>query len=66
MDPSNPRPKIRCLVAFPMKDGHVWPLKPNVVTLVEAVAYKKLGYAVLVDPEDEAELARWEQLHRDK
>lgn len=38
--------------------------KTEVVTLEEAAEYARLGYAVFVDPQDEAELARWEQLHR--
>lgn len=37
---------------------------PKVVTLAEAAIYHRLGFMVFVDPESEADLARWDQLQR--
>lgn len=38
--------------------------EPRMMPLEEALDYATVGFAVLVDPMDEAELVRWEQLQR--
>jgi hypothetical protein len=37
---------------------------PRMMPLEEAVEYQRLGFVVFVDPQDEAELVRWEQIQR--
>ena len=59
----DPRPTIHCLIAWPLPDGECI-LSKYVVSLAEAADYQSLGFMVLVDPLDEAKLARWEQLNR--
>lgn len=66
MDPSRPdRPVLHALVG-----EYVDPFgligDGQYVTLSEAVEYQRLGFWVLVDPQDEAELTRWEQGERAK
>lgn len=59
----DPRPVITALIGY-----HVEPFgvigSPKIVPLDEAAQYHALGFAVLVDPADEAELATWERRHR--
>jgi hypothetical protein len=55
------KPTIRALIAWPRLHGHVFLSKQQTVTLEEAVDYKRLGFAVLVDPADERLLAEWER-----
>lgn len=64
LDPTDPRPEIRALIAWPLDQGHVLLARQDCVRLEDAALYRQLGFAVLVDPADEAVLARWEQLHR--
>lgn len=62
------RPKVRCLVAKQLPNGEyiVRPRAPMFadITLDDAVEYAKLGWEVMPDPFDQAELVRWEQLNR--
>lgn len=55
------RPTIRCLVAYPLALGHVIPSRHDTVTLDEAVEYQRLGFVVLVDPEDEKLFHEWQR-----
>ena len=38
--------------------------EPRIMPLDEAVEYARVGYVVFVDPSDEQDLARWEQMQR--
>lgn len=72
------RPKIRALVACfspvfgvvghgpvaltdSVPEAHVW---PKLIPLEEAVDYMQGGFAVLIDPQDERDLAMHERLER--
>lgn len=57
------RPGIRALVAY---DALPYALivREEVVTLEEAAEYALVGFNVLVDPQDEEDLVRWEQIQR--
>jgi hypothetical protein len=37
---------------------------PRMMPLEEAAEYQRMGFVVFVDPQDEAELVRWEQIQR--
>ena len=37
---------------------------PRVMPLEEAVDFQRAGFVVLVDPGDESDLVRWEQIQR--
>ena len=37
---------------------------PRMMPLEEAAEYQRLGFVVFVDPADECELVRWEQIER--
>jgi hypothetical protein len=59
----DPRPTLRCLVAWPLPNGdHI--VRRSVVTLDDAAQFRAFGWHLLIDPASEQELARWEQLHR--
>lgn len=63
-DPSDPKPALRGIAAYIMPDGKVYLSKLPTVSLDEAEQLHRLGWAVLIDPEDEQALARWEQMQR--
>lgn len=57
------RPIIHCLVAyFVAPFGCV--MEPRMMPLEDAAEYARFGFAVLVDPEDERDLATWERYQR--
>jgi len=39
---------------------------PRIMPLEEAVDYQRVGYVVFVDPGDEEDLVRWEQVERSR
>lgn len=53
------RPQIRCLVAIEVAEGIF--TESGLVSLELAAELKEKGYAVLVDPADEADLATFER-----
>ena len=55
------KPPIRALVGIMGPAGLAW---DKLVSLEEAVLYHELGVLVLVDPQDEADLATWERQQR--
>ena len=57
------RPHLHCLVAYV---SPVFGLvsEPRVMPLEDAVDYAHAGFAVLVDPQDERDLAMYERLER--
>ena len=55
------KPIIRALVGIMGPAGLAW---WKLVTLEEAARYHELGAMVLVDPDDEMELATWERSQR--
>ncbi len=57
------RPTVRALVGWMLPNGE-FVVRKNVVSLEQAADYAQYGWAVLVDPMDESQLARWNQLHR--
>lgn len=66
LDPAEPKPELYAIVGWPLAQGHVLLTKQERVTLDEAEMFHRLGFLVLVDPESESILARWEQLNRRK
>ncbi len=56
------RPPIRCLIGWLLPDGHVL-MRWGLVPLDDAETFHRYGWAVLVDPDDEAQLARYHHLH---
>ena len=63
-DPSDPKPAVRAIAAYMLPYGDVVLSKLPTVTLEEAEEFHRLGWAVLIDPADEADLAKWEQTQR--
>lgn len=57
------RPPIRCLVAYFSPTFGLLTI-PRVISLAEAADRAAMGYAVLVDPADECDLATYERQHR--
>lgn len=57
------RPTLQCLVGF-VSPAFGIVGTPRIMSLEAAVDYAQFGFAVLVDPENEADLARWEQIQR--
>ncbi len=57
------RPALHALVAF-WSDPFGLVSEPRVMPLEDAVDYLRFGFAVLVDPEDERDLAMFERLER--
>ena len=55
------KPVIRALVGIFGPTGLAW---WKLVTLEEAARYHELGVMVLVDPQDEADVATWERYQR--
>lgn len=53
------RPVIHCLVSYEWKDGEF--TEPALVSLELAAELKERGYAVVVDPADERDLATFER-----
>jgi hypothetical protein len=75
----DPRPRLTCLVVKPALGGDCYvgvlglPLlngereaRECIVALEDAYKFIEMGWVIFVDPADEAELARWEQLHQQK
>ena len=58
----DPRPEIRCLVAFQLPDGR-FIIRRELADLATAEEFHRYGWAVLLDPDTEAQLARWQQIH---
>jgi hypothetical protein len=56
------KPRLRALVAFDLHDGCFTDSAFVGLDLAAELAAK--GYAVLVDPQDERDLAMWERLNR--
>lgn len=59
------RPELRCLIGWAGVGNYVW-IRRDLATLEKALDYQRAGFMVLVDPETEAELARWEQINSRK
>lgn len=57
------RPVIRALIAWEALPD-ILVVRKSLVTLEQAVEAKRLGWAVLIDPESEQALATWEREHR--
>ncbi len=59
------KPTLHALVAF---FSPVFGLvsEPRMMPLEDAVDYQRAGFVVFVDPQDEEDLARWEQIERSK
>lgn len=62
MEPDD-RPTLHALVAY-FSPAFGLLSEPRVMPLEEAVDYAKAGFAVLVDPADEWDLALYERLQR--
>ena len=62
MDPTE-RPVIYALIALDALPDMLI-VRKSLVTLEQAVEAKRLGWAVLIDPESEHALATWEREHR--
>ena len=58
------RPAIRCLVCFPIEADPDWWTESAIVSLELAAELQTKGYVVLVDPQDERDLAMYERLVR--
>lgn len=58
------RPHIRALVCYPVKAEPEWWTDSAIVSLELAAERQAKGYIVLVDPQDERDLAMWERLVR--
>jgi hypothetical protein len=56
------KPVIRCLVAYPYIEGDF--TEAAVVSLEVAAELAEKGWAVLVDPMTERDLAAWERVQR--
>jgi len=56
------RPLVHCLVSIELHPGFF--TDAAVVSLELAAELREKGYAVLVDPADERDLAMWERLQR--
>lgn len=57
------RPKLRALVAYFCAPFGLLTV-PKLMPLEDAVDHAKYGAVVLVDPQDERDLAMWERLQR--
>ncbi len=57
------RPHLHALVAFFCAPFGLMS-EPKVMPLEDAVDYARFGFVVLVDPQDERDLAMWEILER--
>ncbi len=62
-DVDDGRPRLHALVGWFLPDGDVI-VKKQPVLLEDAADYARMGWAVVVDPSDQAHLARWLQLNR--
>jgi hypothetical protein len=80
-DPDDPRPVVRCIVAWWPQKSATPVLRPKAfdnwqdgkrhvvnssMTLDEAVVFAEQGFEVIPDPFDLEELTRWEQMHRSR
>ena len=59
----DPRPPLHALVGYFCEPFGLLD-EPRVMTLEDAADYARFGWTVFVDPQDQEDLARWEQLHR--
>lgn len=57
------RPQLHALVAYFCPPFGVM-TEPKVMRLEDAAEFAQFGFTVLVDPEDERDLATWERLQR--
>lgn len=62
-EPMNDRPILHALVCY-FSPAFGLCSDPRVMPLEEAVDFQRVGFVVLVDPGDESDLARWEQIQR--
>ena len=58
------RPILRCLVAFAVEPNPDWYTDAAVVSLELAAELKERGWMVLLDPQDERDLAMYERFER--
>lgn len=58
------KPVIHAIVAWPLPWGEFILSQQDTVTLDEAASYARMGWAVIIDPADEAEFVRWQQIQR--
>ena len=61
--PYESKPHLHALVAFWCAPFGLMD-DPRVMPLEDAADYARFGWAVLVDPQDERDLAMWERLER--
>lgn len=57
------QPVVRALIGYLSPPWGLMTV-PRMVTLEEAVDFARVGFAVLVDPQDLEDLTRWEQKQR--
>jgi hypothetical protein len=57
------RPVLHCLVAF-VSPAFGLCSEPRVMPLEDAADYARFGFSVIVDPQDQSDLQRWEQIQR--
>lgn len=57
------RPILHALVAY-LSPVFGLVSEPRVMPLEEAVDFARAGFAVIVDPQDQSDLQRWEQVQR--
>ena len=58
------KPALRCLVSLPLAPALFTP--PVLVSLELAEELYQKGYIVLVDPQDQSDLALWERIERSR
>ena len=59
----DPRPVLHCIVGKRIGEDYVAKVG-DPLTLAQAEMYAAAGWEVILDPDDLAALARWEQLNR--
>lgn len=57
------KPVLHALVAY-FSPAFGLVSDPRIMPLEDAVDFQRAGFVVFVDPSDEADLARWEQIQR--
>lgn len=57
------RPILHALVAY-VSPAFGLVSQPRMMPLDEAVDYARFGFTVIVDPQDQSDLQRWEQVQR--
>ena len=58
------RPHLHALVAFVDPDFGIIRTDPKMMPLEDAVDFARYGFVILLDPQDEQDLAMWERLQR--